>query len=627
MPELLIYLFKANLALVLFYLGYRLLLRKLTFYHLNRIYLLLAWGFSLSYPLVDVNAWLADRPEASVEAIPVILDWEKVPAETFSWWSYGVAAFWMGVAWFMLRLLIRLGSLWRLHRESRPATWRLFRFRQVFGQIAPFSFWRNIYLNLHQHGEEELGEIFRHEQVHVNELHTADVLIAEVCSVFCWFNPGAWLMRHAVHENLEFITDRRVLRSGVDRRAYQYSLLQVGRYISSQPSVGNGFNLKSLKRRIMMMNKRRSSTLNLGRYLLAVPVIAVFVLVFTVSRAYEYQEREQFIVQDSIGNKPPWWSDLPSERLGHRVVGVKIDTTAAQPLILVDGEIYEGNLKDLDTKTIESVDVLKDKAATERYGSRGKNGVVLITLKKIVQPADTARRKATITLKDDQNPIVLFEGETRKKGEKPLYILDGVPMKEGDLNRLNPNTIESISVLKGASATALYGSRGANGVILITTKKGAEKKSIPAASDEDKPKQSGVVITDEAVYSITADTVRLKSPMTLQGKTVASGTVWPNKSDSLLYVLDGEEITANEFRRILPDEIDAISVWKGKSGEEKFGGKAAKGVIEITTKKNKDKEKQTPAYSVLCVKQVHRAFDADLNKTVHHLHGSFNQLR
>lgn len=54
----------------------------------------------------------------------------------------------------------------------------------------------------------------------------------------------------------------------------------------------------------------------------------------------------------------------------------------------------------------------------------------------------------------------------------PLYVLDGVQISEGDFATLNPADFESISVLKDASATAVYGSRGANGVIVITSKKG-----------------------------------------------------------------------------------------------------------------------------------------------------------
>ncbi|MFN7586066.1 MAG: SusC/RagA family TonB-linked outer membrane protein, partial [Bacteroidota bacterium] len=70
-------------------------------------------------------------------------------------------------------------------------------------------------------------------------------------------------------------------------------------------------------------------------------------------------------------------------------------------------------------------------------------------------------------------------------GAAPLYVLDGIPVVSGDISGLNSNTIaglnandiESLTVLKDASATSLYGSRAANGVILITTKKGKAGKS------------------------------------------------------------------------------------------------------------------------------------------------------
>src|SRR5690606_26431716 len=75
-----------------------------------------------------------------------------------------------------------------------------------------------------------------------------------------------------------------------------------------------------------------------------------------------------------------------------------------------------------------------------------------------------------------------------REGNHPLYIIDGVPVSSSTpsffasrplpyadinpLNAINPNDIESVEILKDADATAIYGSRGANGVVLITTKKG-----------------------------------------------------------------------------------------------------------------------------------------------------------
>ena len=61
-------------------------------------------------------------------------------------------------------------------------------------------------------------------------------------------------------------------------------------------------------------------------------------------------------------------------------------------------------------------------------------------------------------------------------GQDPLYVVDGIPF-DGSLSSINPSDIESMTVLKDASAGALYGARGANGVVMITTKQGKEGKA------------------------------------------------------------------------------------------------------------------------------------------------------
>ena len=62
-------------------------------------------------------------------------------------------------------------------------------------------------------------------------------------------------------------------------------------------------------------------------------------------------------------------------------------------------------------------------------------------------------------------------------GTAPLYVVDGVPLAKEDLNTFNNNDIESIQVLKDASSAAIYGSRGSNGVVLITTKKRCRRQT------------------------------------------------------------------------------------------------------------------------------------------------------
>jgi len=66
---------------------------------------------------------------------------------------------------------------------------------------------------------------------------------------------------------------------------------------------------------------------------------------------------------------------------------------------------------------------------------------------------------------------ILIRGTGTVNDSKPLYIVDGMPSEDG-INHLNPSDVESIEILKDAASAAIYGARGANGVILVTTKKG-----------------------------------------------------------------------------------------------------------------------------------------------------------
>src|SRR5699024_5019331 len=139
------------------------------------------------------------------------------------------------------------------------------------------------YINPGLYSLKEVDSILKHEKIHSKAWHSTDLLIAEVNLVFYWFNPGAWLMKYAIKENLEFLTDRKIVNSGMDRKTYQYHLLKISGASSAPKFVAN-FNSSNLKRRIAMMNKKRSSGYDLIRYLLFLPT-AVLVL-FLVSPSY-----------------------------------------------------------------------------------------------------------------------------------------------------------------------------------------------------------------------------------------------------------------------------------------------------------------------------------------------------
>ncbi len=129
---------------------------------------------------------------------------------------------------------------------------------------------------------------------------------------------------------------------------------------------------------------------------------------------------------------------------------IKVDGN--KPLIIVDGIRVEGDLDGRwSPEDIESIDVLKNESATKIYGSMAMHGVVRITTKKA-----GAVRKDVVG---------------KNIPENVLWLLDGKEMEKEQIQKLNPDSIQSMNVLKGEAATKKHGDKGKNGVIEITTKK------------------------------------------------------------------------------------------------------------------------------------------------------------
>lgn len=559
MPDFIVYLLKANLSLALFYVAYHFYLKRLTFYTLNRCFLIFGIFFSFAYPLVNnLKHWLAPVQGNAVAWERLIPDWQHINEQTrqlFDAWDAVVLFFWCMVLFFALRFMIRLYGLWQIHRQSNPSTFHFYSYRQVLLNINPFSFWKNIYLNPSKHQPYELTNILMHEQVHVNGLHTFDVILAEVVSILFWFNPSSWLLRKAIKENLEFITDREVLRSGADKKAYQYSLLKVLTN-ADQPALANNFNLKNLKKRIMMMNSKKSSHANLSKYILITPIITLFVLLFTISKAYEKglekelrnldisiltgQEVKTVPKQDTLKSEKAYYSPearvdtLPKEKKDTTLNKIVIRGYAGkQPYYIIDGKPVEdeGNLLGkIAAQDIESITVLKDSSATALYGKKGKNGVILVVTKKgtglesllemdetdgkvrvdsvVVYSKDISNGKTTLKGKGKLSEVRITKVDTAKSavgkiaiisGEnKPfdgLYILDGKQVEQDAISHIDLNTIKNVTVLKGSEAVKAHGAEGVNGVIIINTKKADESQNKQNDSSSLTPDPAAVRIT------------------------------------------------------------------------------------------------------------------------------------
>ena len=370
MAPTLLYLLKANAVLVLCAAAYYGLLRRLTFFGLNRAYLLGALAFAVAYPLLPVPALLpapaALLPAALGPAAGPAASGGAVPTPGFDWQAAGLWLYAAGAGLLLLRLLGQLLSLARVRRRARRAVVLGQAVRVLPGAGGPFSFGGTIYLSESALLDPAaLPPILRHEQAHVRQYHTLDVLLLQAATALAWCNPAAWLLRRATLDNLEYLADRAALRAGLDRRAYQYSLLRQQPGGVPAPALAFHVEFLTLKNRIAMLNQPTSTSRQLGRYLLAAPLVVLLALGYAGARA----------------------QTAP--------VAIAKATLPTDVAYYVDGELRTATaLARLNPELIASIEVVKNQAELTRVFHTSARGAAVITTKANVNaPAVLALRE------------------------------------------------------------------------------------------------------------------------------------------------------------------------------------------------------------------------------------------
>lgn len=349
------YLLKVSVSLAVVSMLYWFVLSRFTFYTWNRWYLLFASQACLLVPLIDINPALPQTGRLSaVRQLPSMQELYAGPEvssrsrqvvetgfdpETGIWMVLGA-----GMAVMLVRFAFQWYSLMRIRRAAALVSDDDVQIYHVAKDIVPFSFGKAIFYNPDAHTETELKDIILHEYIHVRERHTADVIWGELLCMLNWYNPFAWLIRWSIRQNLEYIADRAVLGKDADRQNYQYLLLKVAGYSGFR--IGNAFSVSSLKRRIIMMNKRRTPRILLISFLLVVPVALVLLLIFRkqdraetgLHTLWEEIRKEQ----NEMLNKNP--QDLI-------ISGLILDARTGQPIPAVQLEIA---YKQKPFKTIRS---------------------------------------------------------------------------------------------------------------------------------------------------------------------------------------------------------------------------------------------------------------------------------
>ncbi|MBS1529569.1 MAG: energy transducer TonB [Bacteroidetes bacterium] len=263
------YLLLVNLYLILFYGFYAILLRMETFFNLNRAYLVASALLSFFIPLVHYE-WVSRlfitqrvQQTISIYARPIsVYQHQSIPAEqqvTIGNLIFLVYA--TGILFLVIRLAGQMISLRRIIDQPESTT--------------AFSFFNRIRLD---RNAERSDIIEAHEMVHARQWHSVDVLLIEFIAIINWFNPIVYIYKKGIKHIHEFIADRQALNSGTSKSEYALLLLSQTLEAPAHDLVNTFFNTSLLKRRILMLQKSRSTYMALLKYGLSAPLFMVMLV-------------------------------------------------------------------------------------------------------------------------------------------------------------------------------------------------------------------------------------------------------------------------------------------------------------------------------------------------------------
>ena len=330
---------------------YKILLRKETFYKLNRIVLMGCLVLSFSLPLIPVpQQWSFRKAEEKTSFIIPVLSPENdnsiqpsFPASssgavtsaektatraapslsTFqkisNWLIY---LYWFGVAAFAVNFLLQFVLLlYKAYRNPAIIDGK-FRIVELDTNEAPSSFGNIIFINPSKYDWETYNQILLHEKIHIRQQHTLDILIAELVLIFQWFNPFAWIYRKEIESNLEFLTDDQLLQSSeVDKSSYQMSLLKV-----STPqlplNLSTNYNQSLLKKRIVMMNSKKSNIHTTWKYGFIFPMLILLVTLLNEpavfgqnSKSAEPQKKDVVKKSNGMETEGAWFATIKGDKV------------------------------------------------------------------------------------------------------------------------------------------------------------------------------------------------------------------------------------------------------------------------------------------------------------------------
>jgi TonB family protein len=246
----------------------------------------------------------------------------------------------IGVVLLMIRFIFQLRNIYKLRENARIVSKSYGKLIFTGIQHPIFTFQRSIYIDIDTEQSNEFEVFLKHEKVHIDQLHTFDLLLAELLAIVQWFNPFVWQYRKIIRQNHEFIADEIVLNQGFSIESYQRLIL--GKYASIQYGFISSFHSLTFKRIIMMKNSKKNK-LSAFKLLLIVPILTLGLYLVSCSNKDEMnddsQNTESKVIKGEENDKegvlqpppPPPLPPPPPKVSGQKLINPDVEVMAEFP--------------------------------------------------------------------------------------------------------------------------------------------------------------------------------------------------------------------------------------------------------------------------------------------------------
>jgi TonB family protein len=403
------YLLEANIYLAVFYLLYFILLDKETHYKLNRIYLLVTSVLSYIIPLVQIGSLRFYEDGGQVITIitnPRFKQAGHAEATHFTLQEGVLYAYIVGAAVMLMVFIFKVFQLIKLTKTQNDLLDNRYKLVRLENSNTAFSFFNYVFIGTKVSGAET---IIRHELVHINQKHSFDIIFLELIKIVSWFNPFTYLLQRSLKTVHEYIADEQTAAFENDALAYSSFLVSNAYGISGSSITHSFFNYNLLKKRIIMLNQKRSGNLARLKYLAVIPVCGGLLCMSTLAFSKSYgwinilPANNLLSLQTPVTKNP----DVLKSKKADTLIRLKLDTDKrippppAPPKNAKSGDMVmmkDVKLSPTSSKKTKSADVVRVKLSAPLTSSADvKSGDrVIITDVKLAQASTTTDIKNEI---------------------------------------------------------------------------------------------------------------------------------------------------------------------------------------------------------------------------------------